>query len=467
MLRIAPHFFLALGVLGSLAAAASPQLVERAASPDATLREAAIAELRALGPEGLNLLAAAQTALKAELAAKAGQQAPPQDATASVVEKLTRLESAMDDVAGQRYGCRSRLFWYTDLEKAKAAATKQNKPILSLRMLGKLNEDFSCANSRFFRTTLYANSEVSELLREKFILHWQSVRPVPRVTIDFGDGRKLERTLTGNSIHYVLLSNGQMVDALPGLYGPSAFLSQLNTSLQLIEQLASVDDVARHERLTMFHQLQLTRLEKNWADDFAAASRLLNNPSATPGQSSPPPIPQAQQQPVSADPPDAARAVRIAVPKMRIERSLVRAAIPAESINPVNVTDDRLWQIIAELHQAEAKLDSASLQLIRSQNPIAAHAARLAITKRVVEDPLVKLVRTLEGSIAVDTVRNEYQLHRQLHQWLIADASPNIDQFNERVYAQLFLTPSSDPWLGLAPVDTYTALPNGGVAPQQ
>lgn len=133
----------------------------------------------------------------------------------------------------------------------------------------------------------------------------------------------------------------------------------------------------------------------------------------------------------------------------------------------MNVTDDRLWQIIAELHQAEAKLDNASLQLIRSQNPIAAHAARLAITKRVVEDPLVKLVRTLEGSIAVDTVRNEYQLHRQLHQWLIADASPNIDQFNERVYAQLFLTPSSDPWLGLAPVDTYTALPNGGVAPQQ
>ncbi len=55
------------------------------------------------------------------------------------------------------------------------------------------------------------------------MLHWQSVRPVPRVTIDFGDGRKLERTLTGNSAHYVLASDGTPLDVLPGLYSPLAF----------------------------------------------------------------------------------------------------------------------------------------------------------------------------------------------------------------------------------------------------
>ena len=90
-------------------------------------------------------------------------------------------------------------------------------------MLGKLTDEYSCANSRFFRTALYSNKDISEFLRTNFVLHWQSVRPVPRVTIDFGDGRKLERTLTGNSAHYVLASDGTPLDVLPGLYSPLAF----------------------------------------------------------------------------------------------------------------------------------------------------------------------------------------------------------------------------------------------------
>ena len=46
----------------------------------------------------------------------------------------------------------SQLYWYTDLEAAKAQAKRLGKPILSLRLLGKLTDEFSCANSRFFRT---------------------------------------------------------------------------------------------------------------------------------------------------------------------------------------------------------------------------------------------------------------------------------------------------------------------------
>ena len=41
----------------------------------------------------------------------------------------------------------------------------------------------------------------------------------------------------------------------------------------------------------------------------------------------------------------------------------------------------------------------------------------------------------------------------------------DVNALNERVYAELFLTPSSDPWLGLLPPDTYTALENDGVCP--
>jgi hypothetical protein len=69
-------------------------------------------------------------------------------------------------------------------------------------------------------------------------LRWQSVRPIPKVTIDYGDGRKLERTLTGNSIHYILDSSARPIDAIPGLYGPSAFRSALVNAEAMFKSIA-------------------------------------------------------------------------------------------------------------------------------------------------------------------------------------------------------------------------------------
>ncbi len=119
------------------------------------------------------------------------------------------------------------MYWYTDLEEAEAAAKTSGKPILSLQLLGRLDTELSCSNSQFFRVALYPNSEISQELIENFILHWQTVRPLRKVTIDFGDGRKLEITITGNSIHYILDSSGGPIDPIPGLYGLKAFLKQL------------------------------------------------------------------------------------------------------------------------------------------------------------------------------------------------------------------------------------------------
>src|SRR5262245_92174 len=68
-----------------------------------------------------------------------------------------RLAAEIDAVAHQKYATVSRLYWHTDLAAARAAAREQKRPILHLRMLGNLDEDLSCANSRLFRATLYAN----------------------------------------------------------------------------------------------------------------------------------------------------------------------------------------------------------------------------------------------------------------------------------------------------------------------
>src|SRR5207342_2727357 len=193
---------------------------------------------------------------------------------AKLEARLTDMRAAIDQIGGQRTCTVSRLYWFTDLEKAKAEATRTHKPILSLRMLGKLTEEFSCANSRFFRTALYSNKEISDYLRDNFVLHWESVRPVPRVTIDFGDGRKLERTVTGNSVHYILDSNGRVIDALPGLYGPKALLRGLANAETEFAALKNIDNAQRVASLQAYHDGHEKQALAAWQRDLAQLNLL-------------------------------------------------------------------------------------------------------------------------------------------------------------------------------------------------
>jgi hypothetical protein len=127
--------------------------------------------------------------------------------------------------------------------------------------------------------------------------------------------------------------------------------------------------------------------------------------------------------------------------------------------------DDDQWQAVANLHRESVKLDNASVALMRAEFPNAVQAGRIAMGgKGRVEDPLVRVVAQFENSIALDSVRNEYLLHRRIHERFASghEITNSVDALNEWVYAELFLTPSSDPWLGLAPPDVYTALENNG-----
>lgn len=138
-----------------------------------------------------------------------------------------RASRELDRVCAQKDAHTALLYWHTDLPSALADARASRRPIVSLRLLGRLDEELSCANSRFFRKLLYCEPQINRVLRDRFVLHWHTVRPVPRVTIDFGNGKKLERTLTGNSVHLVLDLDARPVDALPGLFSPDVFLALL------------------------------------------------------------------------------------------------------------------------------------------------------------------------------------------------------------------------------------------------
>jgi hypothetical protein len=352
-----------------------------------------------------------------------------------------QIKTALDQLCQQRDCYASKLYWYTDLEQAKTAAKISGKPILSLRLLGRLDTDLSCANSRFFRVALYPNQEISQQLKENFILHWQTVRPVPKVTIDFGDGRKLERTITGNSIHYILDSSGRPIDAIPGLYGPKAFLKQLQQAQIIAKDLGKQNGEKYTILLQQYHQRRLDHIQNQWRTDL---SKL--------GIQSPPRLIELTNN--SSSSPSAALAGSLAVSKSVVERPILNSIQPEISKTSSEILDQATWNRLARLYQNDAKLDRNSIALIADKK----------LPNTTDKNDLSKVIRNFETVMALDTVRNEYMLHRQIHQWFVNENSTSdVNQLNEKVYAELFLTPSSDPWLGLVNNDTYSAIDNGGI----
>jgi hypothetical protein len=411
----------------SIAKEAPATLVARAVSDNATESAAAIAELRAIGPIGLqSLMEANEQEIRKHIT---------NPALAPTSEWL-RITAALDAVSQQKDSYLSGLFWYKDLDEARKAATLAHKPILSLRLLGKLTDELSCANSRFFRTVLYSNAAVSSSLRDRFILHWESVRSAPVITIDFGDGRKLQRTITGNSIHYVLDSDGKLIDALPGLYGPGAFMRGLNEALTVFKQMSS-DPENRLVTLATYYRTRINKISVDWLNDATKIG--LKQP-----------LDIAVERNENGE---ALSILPLAVSKAMTERTMLRAMTAgADSLG--RITDETAWTKIAALHKGDSTLDERSIGLIKRQTRLFTDSAKVFDT----------LLQRFQDSIAMDTVRNEYRMHTKLYASLTADRGrSDVKAFNEKVYAELFITPRSDPWLGLLQPDVYTGLENGGV----
>ena len=344
-----------------------------------------------------------------------------------------RLSTALDAVAARRMRGPPG-FTGTPTLPPQSTARASGKPILSLRLLGTLDTEFSCANSRFFRTVLYPNAAVGKTLRENYILHWQSHRPVPKLTIDFGDGRKIERTITGNSVHYILTPDGRVVDVIPGLYGPGAFLRALNNAGQLAK---TTDQPNFAARFSTYHAQRLAETQVSWSADLQTLSLMS--------------VPIASLNPAATKPtPTAMAGARITTSKMAVEsRPLVAPSPDRQAL--ASRTDDATWAKLAALHARDAHLDASSRAVILEKAGNAVLANRLTLSKRVVEDPTLVMIRNFERSVAEDTVRNEYLFHTQIHEWFVQNQIPSsLDDLNRKVYAQLFLMPHSDPWLGLA-----------------
>ena len=324
------------------------------------------------------------------------------------------LDDALDQIAAQRDARKSGLYWYTDLDLAIREAHTQGLPILSLRLLGRLDEELSCANSRFFRRLLYPQPAVRRLLSRRFVLHWRSVASAPKIRLDLGQGRVAEGTIAGNSVHLVLDSRGRPVDALPGLLNPDSFVGQLSWAARAARETSSLSGRARQVQLGALH---LARLIELWEELQQALIQRGHAQLAT----------------------EQAERLRAHL-SLRPPRGRRYGAMPGDML-------DRLQSAFEAVEQA----------LPRPELPRSARrAARRAITKFGVERPLLEALKPPTAHLREDNFRNTFELHRRVHHRFVQAPFSHEGALTEWLYERLFWMPLDDPWLGL--VAEFTGL---------
>ncbi len=111
---------------------------------------------------------------------------------------------------------------------------------------------------------MFSNDDVASFINRNFEPVWESVRPVPIVRIDFGNGTVLTRTLHGNIATQVCTADGRVLDILPGIYEPQSYLHSLNQFRLLHNYVVRAKDQGA-ARLKEYHEGQVRALKENEA----------------------------------------------------------------------------------------------------------------------------------------------------------------------------------------------------------
>lgn len=333
-------------------------------------------------------------------------------------QEAMRFNRLYDKVSGQKDGIYSQLFWYKDLEAAKKEADKTNKPIISLRMLGDFSEDLSCANSRFFRAVLYSDEQIARIMKKYFVLHVESVIDVPKITIEYPDGTVQQQTITGNSLHLVMKSTGEVVDVLPGLYGPNHFKNWL----------------FRHYKHSFNFKEHITRLNVQIGED--ASNLFVNNHLEN----------VANQLPTAFD------AMQMAVGKAIIERPILRSLDKDKTPKTPGQELEQGWiQKLNSLGFKSEELSVGSELLIQCKKEYTS------------ANPVEHTITKIEKTLTLENIRNELNLRRKALTMLLDENLKMNDQLLvSTIYKELFLTPLDDKKMGMYQPDSFYGLTDDG-----
>ncbi len=366
----------------------------------------------------------------------------------------------------------ARLFWNTDLESAKQQAGREGKPILMLRLLGNLSDEYSCANSRFFRVVFYPQSDINARLKRDFVLCWTSERPVPVVTIDMGDGRKLRRTLTGNSAHYLLDSSGRPLDVFPGLSTPQAFESWLENGQKLASEFSAQPAAKRAAFLAKWHETQLRTLLKPVFSPVAPPA-LEFGPIKPPDEATVNAQVEMNLKEVFKSNPLESNAPVLTVAQTRA-RDAGRLAMSKGVVESPVLGSSGFGAFPVRFGFLNAPqtpvLDAATRARIKAMNPLASSdVASSPVPVAVMNtqgapgvSPMDVLIGAFESTLLIDTQINA-NFSYPIHALFARGHEGDFDSLNRKIYDRLFLTPRSDEWLGLTNATAFSALRNDGI----
>jgi hypothetical protein len=236
---------------------------------------------------------------------------------------------------------------------------------------------------------LFSQADVANFITSTFEPVWESVRAVPLVRIDFGNGKVLTRTLNGNIATSVCTADGQVLDILPGIYTKTAYIDQLSQFRLLARYVDQQGKDQRAVRLREYHKAEAAALKKN-----EPPARL-------------------------------AKMMAVAVSKAKIE-------------NPLKIV------LIAGKDYAKFKAGSVVAGI---DGPLVVPGP--AQEKPALESPEdVASWKVLEE----DTRLNETLRRRQVHEMLAADGLVPPTQVTKRLYKDVLHADLDDPYLGLGPV---------------
>ena len=108
---------------------------------------------------------------------------------------------------------------------------------------------------------LFSKKDVAEYINRAFEPVWESVRAVPIVRVDFGNGNVVTRTLHGNIATYVCDAEGRVLDVLPGIYAPAEYRQGLE-QLSLLARYVQRPD-RRAGRLAEYHRTLADNLRQH------------------------------------------------------------------------------------------------------------------------------------------------------------------------------------------------------------
>lgn len=238
---------------------------------------------------------------------------------------------------------------------------------------------------------MLSDEKIVTFLNEQVVPVWESVRPVPKVTIDFGDGKKITRTLAGNTVIYFCSTNGTVVDAFPGVYTPADFLPEA------IEAINAVQDFEK-EGMSAFTKYHEARVKERASDELR----------------------------------------RITMSKAFVESPLLKAmGRGVESITPFE-TDSALNNLDPYLEDISKKAATA-----------------VELRKEYAKEPYDKLTPEQRGNLIVqlDSTQNIRVVRPATHLFLLKLGKPKSSAaLRDIVYKTILHIPLDDPYLGLADV---------------